>query len=263
MIAESNSMGSEDFLSFIAKPTPQLRATLEHQQSLLPRHEFKEMLAWLSSAFDKYVAKLLEFPPGAARARAFHQMMDRELKAAAGLPISCRAGCSGCCHYEVEITQDEAQILKMIVQAGYPVDGQRLAEQAARERRGAQWHRLGHAQNRCVFLGATGGCDIYEDRPAICRKHLVTSPASACTTAGAAVAPVQVLMAELLVSAAASIAGTVTSSLPKMLHAALQADLPTTTVSIGEVRAQPLDSSAASAADSSLPAGIPATRERA
>jgi len=263
MISESPSTRPEDFLGFIAKPTPQLRATLEHQQSLLPRHEFKELLAWVSSAFDKYTAKLLDFQPGVARGTAMHQMMDRELKAAADLPISCRAGCSGCCHYEVEVTEDEAEILKMIVQEGYPVDRERLSEQAARQRQGVEWQRLGHQQNRCVFLGATGGCNIYESRPAICRKHLVTSPASACLTAGAPVAPVQVLMAEILLSAAASIEGTATGSLPRMLHSALQADHRPATVgvSIGEVRAQPIEPSVAAAGDHDLPAVIPAPRE--
>jgi len=222
MIADSNYTPAEDFLGFIAKPTPQLRSTLEHQQSMLPRHEFKELLAWVSSAFDKYTAKLMEFRPGVARGTALHQMMDRELLAAEKLPVTCRAGCSGCCHYEVEITQDEAEILKAIVQQGYPLDRQRLDEQAARERQGVEWKRILHPQNRCVFLGAAGGCQIYENRPSICRKHLVQSPAYACTTPGASVAPVQVLMAEILLSAAASLERTSTGSLPKMLHTALQ-----------------------------------------
>ncbi len=224
MITELAGAPASQALDFIAKPTPQLRATLSHHEALLPPAEFAQLLTWIRSAFDKYTAKLLEFPNGAPRAAALHQMMDREMKAAASLPISCQAGCDGCCHYEVEITQDEAEILKAIVQDGLPIDRHRLDEQAGRERKGAKWSRLGQAQNRCVFLGQTGSCRIYEDRPAICRKHLVTTPASACTTPGAAVAPVQVLMAEILMSAAVSLTGATSASLPMMLRAALVAD---------------------------------------
>jgi len=151
-------------------------------------------------------------------------MMDKELKAADGLPVTCGRGCSGCCHYEVEITSDEAEILKSVVQQGFPLDRDRLEEQAARARQAVEWSRFWSPQNRCVFLGEDGACQVYEKRPAICRKHLVTTLPSACTTAGAAVAPVQVLMAEILLSAAISIEGVRFASLSKMLRGALEAD---------------------------------------
>jgi hypothetical protein len=72
-------------------------------------------------------------------------------------------------------------------------------------------------ENRCVFLGDDGACGIYEDRPSVCRKHVVTTPAAACTTEGAAVAPVQVLLAEILLSAGLSLDGVEFGSLAKML----------------------------------------------
>lgn len=209
----------------MAKPTPQLRATFEQQQMLLPAADFAGLIEGVRSVFDKFTAKLLEFPAGAERGVALHHLMDRELKAAAGLTVSCREGCSGCCHYEVEIMRDEAEILKTIVQNGFPLDRARLDEQAARERKSPRWDRFVSPENRCVFLGANGACQIYEHRPAICRKHLVTNPASACTTAGGTVAPVQVLMAEILLSAVISLDGVAFASLPKMLHAALTADV--------------------------------------
>ena len=214
----------ENPLSFIARPTPQLRATLTQYQASLPPADFADLLALIRSAFGKYTAKLLEFRAGPERASALHQMMDKELKAADGLPVTCGRGCSGCCHYEVEIMRDEAEILKSVVQQGFPIDRSRLEEQASRARQGVEWSRFWSPQNRCVFLGANGACQVYEERPAICRKHLVTTPASACTTAGAAVAPVQVLMAEILLSAAVSLYGTAFASLSKMLLAAQQCD---------------------------------------
>ena len=204
-------------LGFMARPTPQLQAAVAYQQTLLSAAEFADMRAVIQSVFEKYTAKLLEFSPGVERGTALHQMMDRELKATAPFAISCHKGCTGCCHYEVEITQNEAVILKNAVGGGLPIDHDRLSLQAERERQSPEWRRFGHRDNRCVFLGEDGACRVYDDRPSICRKHVVTTPVSACTTAGAAVAPVQVLLAEILLSAELSIEGTEFGSLAKML----------------------------------------------
>jgi hypothetical protein len=91
----------------------------------------------------------------------------------------------------VEITSDDAAVLKLVVDEGRVIDRERLAIQAARERKSPEWRKFWSKENRCVFLGEDGACGIYEDRPSVCRKHVVTTPASACTTDGAAVAPVQ------------------------------------------------------------------------
>jgi uncharacterized protein len=213
----------ENALDFIARPTPQLRAAVGRQKETLAPKDFAGLVAAVRSAFEKYTAKLLEFKPGAARGAALHEMMDRELDAVAHHPnISCRKGCSGCCSYEVEITEDEATILKTVVQDGFPLDHARLRNQAARERKSPEWNKFGNPENRCVFLGSDGACRVYEQRPAICRKHLVVSPPSACTTEGTPIAPMQVLLADILLSAALSLEGTTYASLSKMLLAALE-----------------------------------------
>src|SRR4051812_11000630 len=92
-------------LGFMARPTPQLRATIAQQQAVLTDADFVGLLEGIRSVFDKYTARLGQYPRGTERAAALHHLMDRELKAAEGQPISCREGCGGCCHYEVEITQ--------------------------------------------------------------------------------------------------------------------------------------------------------------
>jgi Fe-S-cluster containining protein len=208
---------ADDPLGFIPRPTPQLRTAVERQRGALPPSDFADFLSNVRSAFNKYTAKLLEFEPGIHRGVALHRMMDNEMKAAAHVVVTCCKGCSGCCHYEVEVTNDEAVILSIIVQEGLVIDNARLAIQAARERKSPAWRRFQDPGNLCVFLGDDGACRIYEHRPAICRKHLVTTPAVACTTDGMAVAPVEVLLAEILLSAATSIEGTSCGALPKML----------------------------------------------
>lgn len=211
----------EPSIAFITKPTPQLRSAIAHLRATLPASDFLEFLSVVQSAFEKYQAKLLEFKPGVDRGVALHQMMERELKSVSQIPISCRRGCTGCCHYEVEITQNEAAILREIVLSGMAIDRKRLALQASRERKSTEWRRFGSRDNRCVFLSEDGACGIYEDRPSICRKHVVTTPATACATEGASVAPVQVLLAEILLSAELSIDGTTCGSLAQMLSQSL------------------------------------------
>ena len=207
----------ENPLAFMVRATPQLRATVGQHQATLPAADFAALIATIRSVFGKYTAKLLEFRAGADRGRVLHQLMDREMGAVGNMPLACGKGCAGCCHYEVEITSDDAAVLKAVVKAGRGVDHERLAVQAARERQSPEWRKFWSADNRCVFLGDDGACGIYEDRPSVCRKHVVTTPAAACTTEGAAVAPVQVLLAEILLSAALSIEGTEFGSLSKML----------------------------------------------
>ena len=175
----------------------------------------------IRSIFLKYTAKLLEYPAGRERGTALHRMMEQELKAAGELALTCHRGCAGCCHYEVEITEDEAVILSDAVQRGVAIDRERLALQAARERQSPEWGKFFSPDNRCVFLGPENTCAVYADRPSICRKHLVVSPPAHCTTAGAEVAPIRVLLAEILLSASLSIEGNAFGSLAKMLVAAL------------------------------------------
>jgi Fe-S-cluster containining protein len=212
---------SESAIGFMASATPQLRAAIAAHQKALTQGEFGEMIAKVRILFVRYTERLLGFPPGVERGAALHRMLDEEMKAAANIPISCTKGCSGCCHYEVEITQDEAALLKRAVLGGLSIDRERLAVQAGRERRSLEWKKLGDRTNRCVFLGDDEACSVYEDRPSICRKHLVTTPAIACTTRGMQVSPVQILLAEILLSASLSLPDTAVGSLATMLSQSL------------------------------------------
>lgn len=213
-----------DPLAFIPKATPRLRASVEKQRKILPPADFREMMGVIRSVFEKYLAKLKEFAPGVERANALHRMLDVTQEPTAGLNISCRMGCSGCCHYEIEITDDEAVLLASVVRGGVEIDRERLAKQATRARKGPEWEDILQPDNRCVFLAPEGVCRIYELRPSACRRHLVTTPAEWCTTPGKPVAPVEVLMTEILLSAATSLDGSSFASLSKMLTATLAAE---------------------------------------
>ena len=213
-------------LPFIPNPTPQLLAAVAQLQATLSSDDFAKLLSEMHTAFGQHTADLLQYQPGTPRGEALHRMIDRETAGVArnAIAVSCRKGCTGCCHYEVEITGDEAAVLKKAMATrGITIALDRLALQAARERQSPAWHRFGSLDNRCVFLDETGACRLYEDRPSICRKHMVTSPAEACTTPDTQVSVVRVLLAEILLSAALSLEGTSYGSLPKMLQTALRA----------------------------------------
>jgi len=212
----------ETLTPYISSPTPMLKALVPHYQQTLSPEVFDLVLRDIKSHFQRFTDELLQVPSGPARADHLHRMMDHELKATAALEVSCKKGCSGCCHYEVEVTKDEGELLALAVGHGIAIDMDRLAVQAARERKSPEWSKFWNPQNRCVFLGSDGACQIYDYRPSICRKHSVVTPASACTTAGEAVTPVQVPLAEVLLSAALSIPDTPRASLSKMLFDSLE-----------------------------------------
>jgi hypothetical protein len=213
-----------DPLDFMALATPRLRASVERQRGILVPAEFAEMVGAIRSVFGKYTAKLNEHAAGVDRGRALHRLMEQAVKGAAHVNVSCRHGCAGCCHYEIEIMLDEGAVLADAVRGGVAIDVDQLTAQAARERKSPLWNNILDPRNRCVFLGLDGACRVYAHRPAACRKQLVTSPAEACTTFGAPVSPVEILLAEILQSAALSLSGATFGSLSKMVQASLPAN---------------------------------------
>ncbi|MFC3148965.1 YkgJ family cysteine cluster protein [Piscinibacterium candidicorallinum] len=122
--------------------------------------------------------------------------------AAAGEPISCKAGCGACCKQLVPILPSEARrIAKIVDEMPQPRQGvirERFAQasqamQAAKidaalrsaantltpdeaNALGMKYFEMGVS---CPFL-EEGSCSIYEERPLICREYLVSSPASEC-----------------------------------------------------------------------------------
>jgi Fe-S-cluster containining protein len=209
-------------IGFMRAPTPQLRTLIAQQREVLPAADFAEMVGYIRTLFAKYATALIAARSGAERGRALHRMMDSAIATAASVPVSCRSGCCGCCHSEVEVTRDEASVLKERVLGGVEIDRSRLQQQAARERLSPAWKNFWSPENRCIFLSTEGTCRIYEDRPAACRRLLVTTPAEGCTTAGAAIAPVRILLAEVLLSAAVSVDTEAFGSLSRMLQLELQ-----------------------------------------
>lgn len=154
----------------------------------------------------------IEADPPAERMRldealpVLKQIDDRLIEIAAAKnaqPVSCAKGCSACCRGQlVPVTPPEAYaILCMLGKMDAPRQGEirsRFAESVARLeaaglagqflRRG-EWpteeqarlnvRRYFELRLICPFL-EEDACSIYEDRPFVCRQHLVTSPKELC-----------------------------------------------------------------------------------
>lgn len=78
--------------------------------------------------------------------------------------ISCKQGCSFCCHIPVEVT-------------GWEI---RLIQQFCRDNNiQIDYEKKGRA---CTFLDAGGNCTIYAVRPVVCRKYFITGDPKFCDT---------------------------------------------------------------------------------
>jgi Fe-S-cluster containining protein len=91
--------------------------------------------------------------------------------------ISCRYGCSACCHQHVGLSTLEAEkIANAMAEQYIPLDEGLLTRQVQAK----SWNQLSFADRRCVFLGSEGECRIYEVRPLTCRRYVVTSDPQHC-----------------------------------------------------------------------------------
>lgn len=132
-----------------------------------------------------------------------------EKSAAAGKPVSCRAGCTACCRQPLIISEAEAYNLAELVES-MPAERRRAVKRRFHKGR-ERFEKLGwferldefsdEARNgrcedpdgnfaallseymkqsvECPFL-ENNLCSIYEERPLMCREYMVTSPAENC-----------------------------------------------------------------------------------
>jgi len=126
----------------------------------------------------------IRFTYGPSVAYTMHGMLDERIAhllttAPRAKDVQCRKGCAACCHLNVDITPQEAELLvAWMREQGIEIDRQRLERQA--EKTGATWNDLSHEDQRCVFLGEDRNCTVYEHRPGACRKYLVVTPPKFC-----------------------------------------------------------------------------------
>jgi Fe-S-cluster containining protein len=91
---------------------------------------------------------------------------DRDIPDKVRREISCKKGCSFCCHINVDVTEVEVKLI------------QKYAE----ERKMEINYEAAADPNRsaCPFLSVNGKCSVYKVRPLACRKYFVISDPKLC-----------------------------------------------------------------------------------
>ncbi len=196
-------MTSDAFFKLHSKITRSLKKFILDYEAQLESETFEAFLISLSDELSLAKDEILAIPEGPARARKLHTLVEKEIEQGAEIEISCKKGCSACCHMEVEITTYEAQILAKLIQDGHAIDHDRLQRQSERSLQDCQWKQgPRNPDSKCVFLNNEGACSIYEHRPVMCRRHSVTSPAKNCETLDAPITLRYFPRIDLLISAA-------------------------------------------------------------
>ncbi|MBC7465003.1 MAG: YkgJ family cysteine cluster protein [Bdellovibrio sp.] len=200
-----------------------LKTIFSNYQQTLTTEEYDSFVDFVHGMMIQMMRDLSQFSPGPERARRLQQLIELETDQHAHIKSSCHKGCSACCHLEVEITTDEAALLSEAVDSGYIIDDFRLANLAMREKNDTKWKRGAINDNRCVFLSNEGACSVYDYRPSVCRKALVTSHPVECATELGNVAPIYMPKAEIIISAALNLPENGFGSFAKMLFEQRQA----------------------------------------
>ncbi len=120
------------------------------------------------------------------RARFVHHVVDEYNKEVFAHPLvqkflPCKVGCSGCCHTQVGITDDEAELLAERINDGLKIDLNLLKTQLAVGNNPEDFYKLSQENRRCIFLGSDESCQVYNDRPSVCRTNAVLGEASQCS----------------------------------------------------------------------------------
>lgn len=219
-------MTAEDFFKRHTRLTRSLKKfVMDHEGTLAPE-TFGQFLEMLSSNLQQSAQDFQSLPAGALRARHLQSQVDVEIAGEGAIEVSCKKGCSACCHMEVEVTTYEAAILHKIIADGKVIDRERLQRQSLRTVGDDLWKKGPRLlENRCVFLNDEGACGIYENRPVMCRRHSVTTPAKNCETLDATITIRYFPRVDLLISAANEDQNMQIGPMAKMLQMELQMEL--------------------------------------
>jgi len=204
------------------KKTPQLLNLLSAYKNTLTSDEYQSFTAEVDRLIQHYYDLLNSYKAGAERAQATHALIEEQIALNEHVKTSCQKGCGACCHLEVEITEDDADLMaRSILSQSLDYDEGRLQQQASRHRLDPQWAQGTLKSNRCIMLGEDNACRNYLNRPGVCRKHSVVTPKEYCETLGASPIPRLIPMNEIILSAAVSLPQNNFGALPKLLAQAL------------------------------------------
>jgi uncharacterized protein len=133
------------------------------------------------------VEQLNKVAEAITRAQMVHQMVDEFNQEIFSHPLvqelsPCKAGCSACCHTQVSVTEDEAELLAQRVREGVKINSFKLKLQMQAANDSGAYFQMKYQDRRCVFLNDEGSCTVYNDRPSVCRTNAVLGAATQCDT---------------------------------------------------------------------------------
>ncbi len=159
---------------------------LTPQGVLIKTSNSPEKIAYFDQKLAGYEQQLRVMDPDYAYSIALGkiQLVLDEVVSSKGPPISCKAGCSACCHQKVDLGPYEGSlILTYLSEHPLELDVDRLKIQTEALAKGpGSYERLPFEDRRCIFLGADQKCSIYSVRPLMCRRHFVQSDPALCRT---------------------------------------------------------------------------------
>lgn len=139
------------------------------------------------SIYQETLSTLQKIQSPQERARIVHQLVDHFNSQAFAHPLvkelsPCQAGCSACCFTQVSVTQDEAILLLDHLKSGTVINEDQLQLQADCGTNFEAFSSLKYSDRKCVFLDSSGRCEVYADRPSVCRTNAVLGDSSQCDT---------------------------------------------------------------------------------
>jgi len=188
----------------------------------------KNLQAIVETIMD-YQAQLKQIPAGVKRALAVLRGIDKLIVQQRSehrdihRRVTCRKGCSACCHQMVEITTDEAELLAKLVETGRAaIDPEKLLKQASWSTDPDKWWLQPKEERSCVFL-KDNVCSVYKYRPVNCRKYLVVNDPKECANPlGGPVLTVMMNEVEILATAAGDLdRASLGSNMPQTLLKAI------------------------------------------
>ncbi|MDD0854034.1 YkgJ family cysteine cluster protein [Halobacteriovorax sp. GB3] len=142
----------------------------------------------LSFVYSTLVKRLKQCESPIQRAKLAHKEIDRYNQEVLDNEVvqkymSCKKGCAACCHTQVSVTSDEAELLTDLYLKGeVDIDLKKLYLQSEARNDVSKWYNIPYDIRRCLFLDENNACKIYENRPAVCRTNMVLSDPKTCST---------------------------------------------------------------------------------
>lgn len=145
----------------------------------------QEGIKYIEEAFDYFIdqyEKAVAIHEPQDIAYTFQKLVDEALlESGIKQQASCKQGCSFCCYQPINVSKEEAHLLKNEYTDIIKEHEEILAIQSQCTDV-KEWSKLPAKYRVCIFLSEEGNCRVYEHRPIVCRKYFVVGSPEQCDT---------------------------------------------------------------------------------